>query len=84
MGYDKEYQDDDYFISNNYGNERDDGESDDSFGLKSKYNDDYETSELEEAGLDPIDLEFMNEKERKVVLVNAGLNPDDFDFQTWI
>ena len=80
MGYDKEYWDDDYFISSNYGNERDDSESDDSFSLKSKYNDDYETSELEEAGLDPEELEFMSERERREVLEEAGLDPDDFDF----
>ena len=80
MGYDKEYWDDDYFISNNYGNESDDSYSDDSSSYKSKYDDDYETSELEEAGLDPIDLEFMTERERREVLEEAGLDPDDFDF----
>ena len=80
MGYDKEYWDDDYFISNNYGNESDDSYSDDSSSYKSKYDDNYETSELEEAGLDPIDLEFMTESERREVLEDAGLDPDDFDF----
>ena len=80
MRYDKEYWDDDYFISNNYSNERDDSYSEDSSSYKSKYNDDYETSELEEAGLDPIDLEFMTESERREVLEEAGLDPDDFDF----
>lgn len=39
--------------------------------------DDYE---LELAGLDPEELEFMNEDERREVLEEAGLDPDDFDF----
>lgn len=39
--------------------------------------DDYE---LELAGLDPEELEFMNEDERREVLEEAGLNPDDFEF----
>lgn len=39
--------------------------------------DDYE---LELAGLDPEELEFMNEDERREVLKEAGLDPDDFEF----
>ena len=42
-------------------------------------NDDMET-ELELAGIDPVDLEFMTEDERREVLEEAGLDADDFDF----
>lgn len=41
--------------------------------------DDMET-ELELAGIDPVDLEFMTEDERREVLEEAGLDADDFDF----
>ena len=37
-------------------------------------------TELEIAGIDPIDLEYMNEYERRAVLEEAGLDPDDYDF----
>ena len=37
-------------------------------------------SELELAGLDPEELEYMDEDERREVLEEAGLDPDDFDF----
>lgn len=36
--------------------------------------------ELEMAGIDRSDLEFMDEDERREVLEDAGLDPDDFDF----
>ena len=36
--------------------------------------------ELEMAGLDRSELEFMDEDERREVLEDAGLDPDDFDF----
>ena len=36
-------------------------------------------SELEAAGLDANDLEFMDEDERREALEDAGLDPDDFD-----
>ena len=36
--------------------------------------------ELEMAGLDRFDLEFMDEDERREALEDAGLDPDDFDF----
>ena len=36
--------------------------------------------ELEMAGLDPSELEFMDEDERREVLEDAGLDPDDFYF----
>ena len=36
--------------------------------------------ELEMAGLDRDELEFMDEDERREALEDAGLDPDDFDF----
>ena len=36
--------------------------------------------ELEMAGLDRTELEFMDEDERREALEDAGLDPDDFDF----
>ena len=36
--------------------------------------------ELILAGLDPTELEFMDENERREVLEEAGLDPDEFDF----
>lgn len=36
--------------------------------------------ELEEAGLAPEELEFMDDDERREVLEAAGLDPDEFDF----
>ena len=36
--------------------------------------------ELEMAGLDRFDLELMDEDERREVLEDAGLDPDDYDF----
>ena len=41
---------------------------------------DYETDELEDAGLDRDELEWMDADERREVLEDAGLDPDDFDF----
>lgn len=35
--------------------------------------------ELEMAGLDRLELEFMDEDERREALEDAGLDPDDFD-----
>lgn len=37
-------------------------------------------TELELAGIDPVDLEYMTEEERRKVLEEAGLDADDFDF----
>lgn len=37
-------------------------------------------NELYQAGIDPEDLEFMNPGERRMVLEDAGLDPDDYDF----
>lgn len=36
--------------------------------------------ELEMAGLDRDELEFMDEDERREALEDAGLDPDDYDF----
>ena len=41
---------------------------------------DWDMTELEIAGLDPEELEFMDEYERREVLEDAGLDPDDYDF----
>lgn len=37
-------------------------------------------TELQEAGLNPEELEFMDEDTRRDVLESAGLDPDAFDF----
>ena len=42
--------------------------------------DDDELTELELSGLDPEELEYMDADERRVVLEDAGLDPDDYDF----
>lgn len=39
-----------------------------------------EMDELEEAGLDTMELEMMEEEERREAIEDAGLNPDDYDF----
>lgn len=36
--------------------------------------------EIESAGLDYDELSFMDEDERREVLEDAGLDPDDYDF----
>ena len=36
--------------------------------------------ELENAGLDVNDLEYMDDNERREAIENAGLDPDDYDF----
>jgi len=42
--------------------------------------DENESFDLEMAGLSRDELEFMDEDERREVLEDAGLDPDDFDF----
>lgn len=42
--------------------------------------DDDELTELELAGIDPEELEYMDEAERREILEGAGLNPDEYDF----
>ena len=41
---------------------------------------DYQEEELENAGLDLIDLEYADESERREMIEDAGLDPDDYDF----
>ena len=36
--------------------------------------------ELENAGLDVNDLEYMDDDERREAIESAGLDPDDYDF----
>jgi hypothetical protein len=43
------------------------------------YSDDSD-DELEMAGLDPDELEMMDDDERREAIEDAGLDPDDFDF----
>lgn len=38
-----------------------------------------EESELEDAGLDIDELEFMDEYERRQAIEDAGLDPDEYD-----
>ena len=56
-----------------------DEDSDDSDDLEDELEDDLE-DELTAAGLDMIELECMDEDERREALENAGLDPDDYDF----
>ncbi len=37
-------------------------------------------TDLLSAGLDPLDLEFMDADERDELLIENGFDPDDFDF----
>lgn len=41
---------------------------------------DEELTELELTGIDPIELEYMDANERREVLEEDGLDPDEFDF----
>lgn len=38
------------------------------------------TEELEASGIDTIELELMDEDERREAIEDAGLDPDDYDF----
>jgi len=42
--------------------------------------DDDELTELELAGIDPEELEYMDDEERREILEAAGLDPDEYDF----
>lgn len=58
--------------------------SDSSYGVSSfdSYDsglDDIQQLDLELAGLDADELEYMDEDERREVLEEAGLDPDDYD-----
>jgi len=48
--------------------------------LEHEEEDDEQLTELEMAGIDPGELEYMNESERREILEDAGLDPDDYDF----
>ena len=53
------------------------------FGYAGDFSDDEideSDDELELAGLDRTELEFMDEDERREAIEDAGLDPDDFDF----
>lgn len=52
------------------------------FGDAGEFDDDVEDLdyELDMAGLDRTELEFMDEDERREASENEGLDPDDFDF----
>ena len=41
---------------------------------------DDELTELELAGIDPEELEYMDDEERREILEEAGLDPDEYDF----
>lgn len=51
-------------------------------GELEEYSDEYEGKvlELEMEGLDIDELKFMDEFERRETIENAGLDPDDYDF----
>ena len=55
--------------------EMEDEQETDEFGL-----DEFKISELEMEGLDLDELSFMDEWERREAIENAGLDPDDYDF----
>ncbi|MCD8109685.1 MAG: hypothetical protein LUE14_06250 [Clostridiales bacterium] len=40
----------------------------------------YQRDELEMAGLNPFELEWMDEEERREAMEDVGLDPDDYDF----
>ena len=42
--------------------------------------DSYEIAELEDAGIDIDEFEFMDDYERREALIEAGLDPDDYEF----
>lgn len=41
---------------------------------------DEEPTELQAAGIDPEELEYMDSWERRQLLEDAGLDPDEYDF----
>lgn len=41
--------------------------------------DDYQIDELDKAGIDAHDLEYMSEWERRDVIEDAGLDPDEYE-----
>ena len=69
----------DIFDFNNDG-EMDAFEKGAEFGAFMNMVDSCKKDELESAGIDLADFEFMDEDERNEALEEAGLDPDDFDF----
>lgn len=53
---------------------------DDTFYVGDDSIEDDDLDELEEAGLDAAELADMDEDERREVMEEAGLDPDDYDF----
>ena len=62
-----------WYVNNEYLKNRDE----DSYTFGSAFADE---NELQEAGIDAEELEFMDPWDRREVLEEAGLDPDDFDF----
>ncbi len=54
-------------------------ESLDEDGSDDEDEEDFLTTELEMAGIDPFEFELMDEDEQRDALEDAGLDPDDFD-----
>lgn len=50
------------------------------FALFSSIMEEEDRDELYAAGIDPEELEYMSGDERREVLENVGLDPDDYDF----
>lgn len=50
------------------------------FGAFMQMIDSVKKDELIAVGLDPAELESMDDFERREAIKNAGLNPDDYDF----
>ena len=72
MGEDEEDDEDDSLFGDDL--DLDEDEDEDEEDEESRLED-----ELAMNGLDRIDLEFMDEDERREALEDAGLDPDDFD-----
>ena len=45
-----------------------------------EYGEKFTLDELTFAGLDPTELELMDDSDRREAILNAGLDPNDFDF----
>ena len=82
MYKDEEFWDEDYYITNVR-----DGEPDDDYDTFERETSDFDEDldddlmdELEFAGLDYDELSFMDEDERNECLRDAGLDPDDYNF----
>ena len=69
----------DIFDFNNDG-ELDFAEQTAAYGAYMQMVDSSKQDEIESAGIDMSDFEFMDDDEREVALEEAGLDPTDFDF----